>query len=92
MLAARGYEPVETMIFPDHHAYGDSDIVRLLERARLCGANGFVTTEKDAVKLVGKLRVRLEEVGALVVAELRLELMEEERVIERLAAAVERRR
>src|SRR5580698_3904783 len=46
MLAARGYEPVETMVFPDHHAYSETDISRLMEQARLCGANGFVTTEK----------------------------------------------
>ena len=34
MLAAQGYEPMDTMIFPDHHAYDDGDMHRLLERAR----------------------------------------------------------
>jgi tetraacyldisaccharide 4'-kinase len=41
MLKAQGYEPVETMVFPDHHAYDKGDVARLLERARGCEANGF---------------------------------------------------
>ena len=32
MLTDAGYEPVETMIFPDHHAYDEGDVAHLLER------------------------------------------------------------
>ena len=59
MLAAHGYEPMDTMIFPDHHVYNDADMHRLLERARHVDANGFVTTEKDAVKLTPILPRRI---------------------------------
>jgi tetraacyldisaccharide 4'-kinase len=77
---------VETMIFPDHHAYGERDVARLLERARARGANGFVTTEKDAVKLTPVLRDRLETVGPVVVARLNVELLEEKDAVIRMVS------
>ncbi len=50
-VRAGGISPAAEVIFRDHHAYGRSDIERLLAtRARL-GAGGFVTTEKDAINL-----------------------------------------
>ena len=88
MLKARGYEPVETMIFPDHHAYDEQDVARLLERARMCGANGFVTTEKDAVKLTPILRDRLETMGPIVVARLNVELLAEKDALVQLVSMV----
>jgi tetraacyldisaccharide 4'-kinase len=88
MLTAQGYEAVEAMFFPDHHAYNERDMTRLLERARKCGANGFVTTEKDAVKLTPILRDRLESVGPVVVARLNVELLEEQDALAQLVARV----
>jgi tetraacyldisaccharide 4'-kinase len=88
MLAARGYEPTEVMIFPDHHAYSENDISRLMEQARLCAANGFVTTEKDAVKLTPILRDRLETIGPVVVARLNVELLEEKDALVQLVSSV----
>jgi tetraacyldisaccharide 4'-kinase len=88
MLKARGYEPIETMVFPDHHAYDERDVARLLEQARLCGANGFVTTEKDAVKLTPILRDRLETVGPIVVARLNVELVGEKDALVQLVSRV----
>jgi len=90
MLAAQGYEAMDTMIFPDHHAYGDGDVHQLLERARKVEANGFVTTEKDAVKLTPTLRERLETVGPIVVARLSVELLEEQESLSQLVAMVGR--
>ncbi len=37
--------------FKDHHQYSDRDIFRLNNRAEKEGAQGFITTEKDFVKL-----------------------------------------
>ena len=74
MLAGQGYEPTATVEFADHHAYGDRDVVRLLREARRHEANGFVTTEKDAVKLTPLMRDRLETIGPLVVTRLSVEL------------------
>jgi tetraacyldisaccharide 4'-kinase len=90
MLAAQGYEPTDTMIFPDHHAYDEGDIRRLIERARRVEANGFVTTEKDAVKLTPILRDHLETVGPVVVARLSVELLDEQESLSQLVAMVGR--
>ena len=78
MLAANGYQPMDTMIFPDHHAYDDGDVHRLLERARQVEANGFVTTEKDAVKLSPLMRDHLETLGPIIVVRLSVELLDEQ--------------
>ncbi|MEO6981875.1 MAG: tetraacyldisaccharide 4'-kinase [Edaphobacter sp.] len=88
MLKGQGYEPTDAVVFPDHHAYGESDVLRLLERARQCGANGFVTTEKDAVKLTPAIRERLERVGPMVVARLNVELVDEKDVLIQLVSMV----
>jgi tetraacyldisaccharide 4'-kinase len=90
MLAAQGYEPMDTVIFPDHHAYDEGDIHRLIERARQVEANGFVTTEKDAVKLTPILHDHLETVGPIVVARLRVELLDEQESLSQLVAMVGR--
>lgn len=90
MLAAQGYEPMDTVIFPDHHAYNDADVRRLLERARQVEGNGFVTTEKDAVKLTPMLRDHLEILGPIVVARLNVELIDEQGSLSQLVAMVGR--
>lgn len=88
MLAGQGYEPTDTVVFQDHQAYEEREILQLLERARLCGANGFVTTEKDAVKLTPAMRERLERVGPIVVARLYVELLEENDAVIQLVSMV----
>jgi len=90
MLAAQGYEPMDTVIFPDHYAYDGGDIHRLIERARQVEANGFVTTEKDAVKLTPILHDHLETVGPIVVARLSVELLDEQESLSQLVAMVGR--
>lgn len=88
MLKGHGYEPTDTVLFPDHHTYSERDVVRLLERARLSEANGFCTTEKDAVKLTPVMRDRLEMVGPIVVARLNVELLEEQDALVQLVSMV----
>src|SRR5579875_537302 len=89
MLRGQGYEPVEMMVFADHHPYTEKDVMRLLERARATGANGFCTTEKDAVKLTDEMRERLETVGPIVVARLNVELLDEKDALIQLVAMVD---
>ena len=48
-----GIYPVGTYAFGDHHRYNAKDIALLQRLARQHDANGFVTTEKDRVKLDG---------------------------------------
>jgi tetraacyldisaccharide 4'-kinase len=77
MLRAKGVTAVETVLFADHHVYDDRDVERLIAAAKTSGADGFVTTEKDVVKLTSMMRVRMETVGPMVVARLELELVDE---------------
>jgi tetraacyldisaccharide 4'-kinase len=52
-LADIGIYPVGTFAFGDHHRYKTLDITLLQRLARQYEANGFLTTEKDLVKLDG---------------------------------------
>jgi tetraacyldisaccharide 4'-kinase len=88
LLKESRYEPMETMAFADHHAYSDEDMTRLVERALGIGANGFVTTEKDAVKITPPMRARLNAVGPMIVARLTVELVAEKEALAQLVALV----
>jgi tetraacyldisaccharide 4'-kinase len=81
MLAAAGCEVVGRVAFRDHHRYGMGDVERLVRVARECGAAGFITTEKDAVKLTAAMRERLEVVGPVCVAGLDVTFLDEEDVV-----------
>ena len=50
-LRAAGVNVLATRTFRDHHAYTEADIHGLCREADRAGADGFLTTEKDAVKL-----------------------------------------
>jgi tetraacyldisaccharide 4'-kinase len=52
-LADIGVYPVATFAFGDHHKYTARDIALLQRLAQQHDANGFLTTEKDLVKLDG---------------------------------------
>jgi tetraacyldisaccharide 4'-kinase len=67
-LADIGIYPVGTYAFGDHHKYQPRDIALLQRLAKLHDANGFLTTEKDMVKLDAK------ELAPIVAPELRIEL------------------
>jgi tetraacyldisaccharide 4'-kinase len=85
MLEAAGCAPVATEAFGDHHAYRERDLDRLLACARRNGADGFVTTEKDAVKLSEAMLLRLEEIGPVRVAKLTVAFQDEESVFSQIA-------
>ncbi len=76
MLAGAGVSVAAARAFRDHHGYSTGDIEGLVRLAGECGADGFVTTEKDAVKLTGEMMERLGSVGRVVVAELNVSLAE----------------
>jgi tetraacyldisaccharide 4'-kinase len=84
MLAAAGCEVVGRVEFGDHHRYGMVDVERLVKVAGECGADGFITTEKDAVKLTVAMRGRLEAVGPLVIARLDALFVDEAEVVREL--------
>jgi tetraacyldisaccharide 4'-kinase len=76
MVEAEHCEPSAKVAFEDHHAYVEQDIERLVAQAQTSGADGFVTTEKDGVKLTAAMRSRLETVGPVVVMRLHLDLVD----------------
>ena len=81
MLAKAGCELVERVEFGDHHAYEAADVERLVKVAKGCGATGFVTTEKDVVKLSSAMLGRLRSVGPVCVAGLDAKFVEENEVM-----------
>ena len=50
-LRAANIEPAAQAFYRDHHAYSDKDVRELIELRERSEADGFVTTEKDAVNL-----------------------------------------
>jgi tetraacyldisaccharide 4'-kinase len=50
-LRQAGVEPVAEMFYRDHHRYTATDIRHLLELKHRHGADGFVSTQKDAMNL-----------------------------------------
>jgi tetraacyldisaccharide 4'-kinase len=75
MLAEVGCNFAGFMAFPDHHRYRARDIARLVARARQAVADGFLTTEKDAVKLTPEMLRQLQAVGPVIVARLEVDFL-----------------
>lgn len=53
MVTRAGIQPAGWFDFGDHHRYTDADGERLRHVAERCGADAYLTTPKDAVKLGG---------------------------------------
>jgi tetraacyldisaccharide 4'-kinase len=62
-LASLGIEPTARLPFPDHARYGPYRIGSILKAAEETGATAVITTEKDAVKLDGRLGLPVFRVG-----------------------------
>ncbi|MEO6829642.1 MAG: tetraacyldisaccharide 4'-kinase [Acidobacteriaceae bacterium] len=76
-LRCTGLQITKEVAFRDHHAYTQEDIARLKAVAQLVGAQCFVTTEKDSMRLAGGLRAELEKQLPLIVAGLEISLDDE---------------
>ncbi len=86
-LRELGIELADTVFFPDHHRYTESDINRLQRLKSSAGADGFITTEKDFINL-GPLAARLQP---LQVARLRLVLENPDQALSTLFSTLEHR-
>lgn len=91
MLAEAGCGVVETVAFADHHAYSMRDMEKIVAIAKSLNATGFVTTEKDAVKLTVSMREWLEMVGPVIVVALEAEFADSEAVMQAIEAKLEAR-
>jgi len=79
------------MAFRDHHVYTRQDVEVLKAQAKNAGAQCFITTEKDRVRLVDDLRAELEAALPLMVAGLEVSLQEEDRCMAMLEELLARR-
>jgi tetraacyldisaccharide 4'-kinase len=77
---------LDTVTFDDHAHYRDAEVEQILTIAKQLNASGFITTEKDAVKLTPALRAKLEDHGPLVVVALVAEFLYPERTARELEA------
>jgi tetraacyldisaccharide 4'-kinase len=87
-LRKAGIEPAAEAAFRDHHPYLDSDIDELLDIQRRAEADGFITTEKDAVNLgdrIGKL-------GRVSVIPVKMTLEDAGGAIDAMLTTIEQRR
>ncbi len=87
-LAAAGLSLAATRAFSDHHQYTANDIRTLTAVARQSGAQSFLTTEKDAVKLEPRLREQLEQAAPLQVVRLSVTLRDEAALVRDLLARI----
>jgi tetraacyldisaccharide 4'-kinase len=65
-----------------------ADVERIAAVAKERGAMGFLTTEKDAVKLANPMMKRLEQVGAVVVVRLETAFVDEAEVVRELEGRI----
>jgi tetraacyldisaccharide 4'-kinase len=86
MLAQADCEFVDQVAFPDHQPYDMVDMDRLVATATERRATGFLTTEKDAVKLSGPMLQRLQSIGPVCVAALAATFTDESEVVRELEA------
>ncbi len=91
MLRTGGYKPAARRTYADHHVYSDSDLHRLIRQAQRIDADGFLTTEKDAVKLSPVMREKLAFFFPVTVAQLDVELEDEDAAMDQLLELVQKR-
>ncbi len=84
LLAGQGVKILDEVVFPDHHAYTETDMSEVRRRAEDCGAELVVTTEKD----VGKIVPLLHQNDRLLALRLGTEILEGRERLERLVLGV----
>jgi tetraacyldisaccharide 4'-kinase len=87
-LRTAGVEPAAEAIYRDHHAYSEKDIRDLLDLQQRSEADGFVTTEKDAVNLGGFLSA----LQPLTVVPVKMELSDAANAVDTMLAKIAERR
>jgi tetraacyldisaccharide 4'-kinase len=90
LLRENGIQPAHMLGRPDHHVWNSRDMAHLVQTAERLGADGFLTTAKDAVKLAPNHYAMLEPIGPLIVAELSVSLLDPAQALRtiRMAAGI----
>ena len=87
-LRTAGIEPAAEAFYGDHHAYSDRDLRDLLALWEKSEADGFVTTEKDAVNLGGLLSA----LAPLAVIPVKMELVDAANAVDTMLRVIAGRR
>jgi tetraacyldisaccharide 4'-kinase len=87
-LRTAGIEPVAEAFYRDHHAYTEQDVRELVNLRQRSQADGFVTTEKDAVNL-GAYLAALEP---LAVVPVKMELTDAANAVDTMLSRIAERR
>jgi tetraacyldisaccharide 4'-kinase len=87
-LRTAGIEPVAEAFYRDHHAYTEQDIRDLQNLQQRSEADGFVTTEKDAVNLGGYLAA----LAPLAVVAVKMVLIDAANAVDTMLARIAERR
>lgn len=87
-LRAANIDPVAEAFYRDHHAYDDKDVRELLQLKQQSQADGFVTTEKDAINLGGYISA----LQPLAVVPVRMELADAANAVDTMLHTIEERR
>jgi tetraacyldisaccharide 4'-kinase len=90
-LRALGVNAAKEITFRDHYAYAVADLHKLAHTASEFGADGFITTEKDEVKLRYLSRSGAAELANLHVARLSTELVDSDATLAFLLATLDER-
>ena len=86
-LRTAGIEPMAEAFYRDHHAYNEHDIRDLQNLRQRSEADGFVTTEKDAVNLGGFLSA----LEPLAVVPVKMELTDAANAVDTMLARIAER-
>ena len=87
-LRTAGIEPAAEAFYGDHHAYREQDIRDLLNLRQRSEADGFVTTEKDAINLGGFLSA----LQPLAVVPVKMELSDAANAVDTMLTTIAERR
>jgi tetraacyldisaccharide 4'-kinase len=87
-LRKAGIEPAAEAVYRDHHAYTENDIRELLALKTSSEADGFVTTEKDAINLGGYFSA----LGPVAVVPVKMELEDATNAVDTMLRMVEERK
>jgi tetraacyldisaccharide 4'-kinase len=86
-LRTAGIEPAAEAFFRDHHAYTEKDVRDLLQLRARSDADGFVSTEKDAVNL----GIYFDAIAPLAAVQVKMELADANNVLDAMLRAIEER-
>jgi len=87
-LRTAGVEPAAEAFYRDHHAYTESDVRDLIDLRQRSEADGFITTEKDAINL-GRF---LSALQPLCVVPVKMDLVDAANAVDTMLRRIEERR